>query len=123
MKYWFTPAAFNIFANSISGYKWTLLMWSALIFALYSLLHQQITSTTPLGLIWLSLAILFTALQTLVITAFIFFFQTLSSNKATSRYWFNFYRAIEWSEALLFTFLLPFPTLIFIYALLTVSLR
>jgi uncharacterized membrane protein HdeD (DUF308 family) len=120
MNYWFTPDAFHLTATSFSDKKWRLLAWSALAFVLYLLLETQITSTTPTFLIWLALAILFASIQTLIIASFIFFFQVLPSKKANSSLWYKFYRVIEWSETLLFTFLLPLPTLIFIYALLKV---
>jgi hypothetical protein len=120
MNYWFTPEVFHFTASRFSHKKWPLLASSALAFVLYLLLETQINQTTPIFLVWLALAILFASIQTLIIASFIFFFQVLPSKKANTFLWYKFYRFIEWSETLLFTFLLPLPTLIFIYALIKV---
>ena len=121
MKYWFTPESFHILATNLSHLKWRLLAWSFAAFLLYTLLEFQMNQATPEVLIWLALAILFTALQLLVCSSFIFFFQVLPSTKAPAKAWFIFYRVIEWAETLLFTFLLPLPTISFLYAILSVS--
>ena len=83
-------------------------------------MQYQITNVTPELLIWLAIFILFSALQALVIAAFIFFFQVLPSSKVQDKKWHKFYRYIEWCEAALFGFILPAPTLLFVYALLTI---
>lgn len=121
MKFWFTPENFHLSATTLSNNKWRLLAWSAFAFILYLLLELQISTTTPLFLVWLALAILFASIQALVVASFIFFFQVLTSSKAKNKRWFNFYRSIEWAETVLFTFLLPLPTLIFIYALFSIN--
>lgn len=121
MKYWFTPESFNLLAANLSHYKWRILLWSAAAFILYTLLESQITNETPTFLIYLALAILFTALQMLVFSSFIFFFQTLPSTKTNKKAWFIFYRCIEWSETLLFALLLPLPTLGLIYAIFSLN--
>lgn len=116
MKYLLTPELFNQIAFLFSASRWSLLQWSLLSFLLFLFLEKQITQTTPHSLIWLAILILFSALQALVFASFIFFFQNLPSLKARDKYWFNFYRAIEWCETIIFTLLLPFPVLLFIYA-------
>lgn len=121
MKYWFTPDTFHLLASTLSGYKWKLLAWSTFTFILYALLQIQVSLSTPTFLIWLALGILFAGLQALVIASFIFFFQILPSNKASSKHWYLFYRLIEWCETLLFALLLPLPTLSFIYAIFIVN--
>jgi len=121
MKYWFTPESFHLLASNLSHYKWKILLWSAAAFSLYLLLELQITNETPTLLIYLALAILFAALQMLVFSSFIFFFQVLPSTKTSKKNWFIFYRLIEWSETLLFALLLPLPTLGLIYAILSLN--
>jgi len=121
MNYWFTPEFFHYLASNLANYKWRLLIWSAASFALYTLLESQISQSTPTALIWLALAILFAALQMLVCTSFLFFFQVLPSSKTNNKSWFIFYRIIEWCETLLFALLLPLPTLSFIYAILSLN--
>jgi hypothetical protein len=121
MKYWFTPETFHYLASNLSNFKWRLLIWSAGAFILYLLLELQVSDTTPIFLIWLALAILFIALQMLVFSSFIFFFQVLTSTKTHKNYWYVFYRIIEWSESFLFALLLPLPTLGFIYAIFSLN--
>jgi flagellar biosynthesis protein FliQ len=70
----------------------------------------------------LSIFILFFALQALVVGSFIFFFQALASIKERQVFWVTFYRAVEWSEAIIFSFILPLPMLLFFYALFSVQL-
>jgi len=101
----------------MQSFRWKLLMWSALFFTLFLLLQDKINAVTPIALIWLILFLLFSALQLLVFSTFIFFFRDLHSNKANNLFWFKFYRIIEWCEAILFFLLLPLPSLIFIYSL------
>ena len=121
MKYWFTPEKFHHLASNLSNVKWPLLTWSAAAFTLYLLLELQVSYETPTFLIWLSLAILFAALQMLVFSSFIFFFQVLPSTKPNKKSWYVFYRIIEWSESMLFALLLPLPTIGFIYAIFSLN--
>ena len=120
MKLWLTPEIFNVTAIAFSEYRWKLLAWSFAAFLLFAILELQVVSTTPSSLIWLIILILFTALQALVLAAFIFFFQELPSNKTPDKHWSRFYRVIEWCETLLFSFILPLPLLLFIYAFIVV---
>jgi len=117
MNYWITPELFQQIALLFTGYQWRFLLWSLLSFALFAFLNIQIALTTPDILVWLTVFILFFAIQNLVFAAFIFFFQQLPSSKADDRYWFKLYRTIEWCETLLFALLLPLPPIIFCYAL------
>jgi len=117
MKIWLNPEIFNNLAITLAEYRWKLIAWSAFAFGLFSLLQVQLVQSTPKFLIWVAIFILFSALQALVIAAFIFFFQVLQSTRVQSKQWFKFYRAIEWCEAILFGFILPLPVLLFIYAL------
>lgn len=117
MKYIFTPEVFNQIAIVLWNVRWRLLQWSLFSFILFILLQSQIQLTTPSILIWFALFVLFFALQILVIASFIFFFKTLPSNKAKNPKWFIFYRTIEWCETIIFTVLVPFPTLIYLYML------
>lgn len=117
MNYWITPELFQQIALLFTGYQWRFLLWSLLSFALFAFLNIQIALTTPDILVWLTVFILFFAIQNLVFAAFIFFFQQLPSSKAVDRYWFKLYRTIEWCETLLFALLLPLPPIIFCYAL------
>jgi len=120
MKYWFTPNVFNNIAISLYDFRWRFLLWSALAFVLFMILQEQVTNTTPSSLIWLVIFILFAALQALVIASFIFFFQALPSVKEQQSFWLKFYRAIEWCETIIFSFLLPLPMLLFFYALVVI---
>lgn len=131
MKLYFSPDIFHIFAQRFSSLRWRLLSWSLLFMSLFALVQTQINSNTPTELLWLAFFILFTGLQLLVFSAFIFFFLQLPSKKeakkqkpkrsSQSNYWYKLYRGVEWCEAILFFILLPLPTLIFIYALIIVS--
>jgi hypothetical protein len=121
MKYYFEPAVFNNIAITLTSYRWQLIAWSAFSFCLFLLLNWQIELSTPTSLVWLAIFILFSALQTLVIASFIFFFQVLPSTKEENKAWLKFYKAIEWCEAILFTFILPLPMLLFIYAMVRFS--
>jgi hypothetical protein len=115
MKYLLTPSIFNQIAIIFWDKRWRLLQWSLLSFFLFVLLQNQIQLSTPTPLIWLTLFILFFALQLLVISSFIFFFKCLPSNKAKKYSWFVFYRTIEWCEAIIFTLLIPFPMCVYLY--------
>lgn len=117
MKYYFTPNVFNSLAQSLVDVRWKLLLWSVMGISLYLLLNSQIQSATPNVLVWVNVFIIFAAIQALVISAFIFFFQYLPSGNAKEKFWYQLYRFVEWSEAILFTILLPLPSLIFIFAL------
>lgn len=116
MKPPISPELFNYIAISLSRFKWQLLAWSLFFFGLFVLLQSQIQLNTPGMLVWLAIFILFAAIESLVISAFIFFFQVLPSSRENSLKWQQFYRAIEWCEALLFTILLPLPIILFTYA-------
>jgi len=120
MKYWFTPQVFNNIAVSLYEFRWKFLLWSAFTFGLFMLLQQQVSYTTPNELIWLVIFLLFAALQSLVLASFIFFFQNLPSLKERQSFWIKFYQGIEWCETIMFTFILPLPMLIFVYALMTI---
>ncbi|MEW6992000.1 hypothetical protein AADZ91_15130 [Colwelliaceae bacterium 6441] len=120
MKLWLTPEVFNNIAISIVDYRWKLLSWSIFSFILFLILQNEVVAQTPTALVWLVILILFSALQTLVIASFIFFFRVLPSSKTQNKQWIKFYRTIEWCEAILFSFILPLPTLLFIYAFITV---
>ena len=116
-----SPQLYHQMALTLHNYRWRLLLWSVFAFTLYMLLENQIALSTPKGLVWLALFILFSALQSLVFSSFIFFFYNLPSSKAEDRYWLKIYRTIEWCEAILFTILLPLPMIVFVYALFTVN--
>jgi flagellar biosynthesis protein FliQ len=122
MKYCFTPNICHNIAISLYEFRWWSLLWSGLTFALFIILQQQINQSTPNTLVWLSIFILFVALQALVVGSFIFFFQALASIKERQAFWVTFYRAVEWSEAIIFSFILPLPMLLFFYALFSVQL-
>ena len=113
---WFTPEVFNSLAITLSNWRWRLLLWSALAFVLFHMLHSITASETPNALILVLLFILFSALQSLVLAAFIFFFQVLPSTKTEDEQWSKFYRTIEWCELILFSVLIPLPIILFIYA-------
>ena len=117
MKYILTPILFNQVATLLWNIRWRLLQWSFLGFVLFMLLQSQVELTTPNLLVWLALFILFSALELLVIASFIFFFKSLPSTKAKTKPWFRFYRTIEWCEAIIFTLLLPFPIIVYLYLL------
>ena len=117
MRYLFTPTYFNHVALFFIEQRWRLLIWSAFAFLLFLFLERQIEASTPNILIWLALLILFSALQALILSSFIFFFQSLTSIKAQRGVLYRFYCVIEWCEAVIFTLLLPFPTLVFLYAI------
>ncbi len=119
MKHYFTPHNFHHISKKYSAFKWRLLLWSALLFVFYLILEAEIVDSTPHSLIWLTLALLFLSIQCLVFASFVFFFQVLPSQQISNKSWLRFYQIIEWCETLLFAFLLPMPTLSFIYALLS----
>jgi len=116
---WFSPERFHYFAKLYYPKRWQLLLWSFLSFTLFALLEGQIVNTTPSILLAIALFILFFALQSLVFASFLSFFKALPSHQYTQEKQsvsYRFYRFIEWAETLLFGFLLPLPTLGFIYA-------
>jgi len=116
MKIWLTPDVFNNIAISLAEYRWKLLVSSLLAFGLFAILQAQVVNNTPSSLVWLVIFILFAALQALVVATFIFFFQALPSTRTQDKQWIKFYRTIEWCETFLFGFILPLPSLLFIYA-------
>jgi len=116
MLSWLTPDVFNSVAITLSNWRWRLLLWSLLAFVLFHVLHNFTVKGTPDTLILILLFVLFSALQSLVLAAFIFFFQVLPSTRTEDKQWGKFYRAIEWCETILFSVLLPLPILLFIYA-------
>ncbi len=120
MRTWLSPETFNNIAIMLAHYRWKLLMWSVFAFVLFVILQYQVVYATPQSLIWLVIFILFAALQALVLSSFIFFFQVLPSTKITNKKLYKFYRAIEWCEAVLFGFILPLPILLFVYAYITI---
>jgi hypothetical protein len=120
MKYRLTPELFNNIAITLSSYRWILIAWSGFSFVLFLILSKQIAQTTPILLVWFAIFILFAALQTFVVASFIFFFQTLQSNKEENKPWRKFYSTIEWCEAIIFTVILPLPMMLFVYALIII---
>jgi len=116
MVFSITPELFNYIAISFARFKWQLLIWSLFLFALFMLLQAQIQLQTPSVLVWLAILILFIAIESLVLSAFMFFFQVLPSSREENSAWYNFYRLIEWCETILFMVLLPLPILLFLYA-------
>lgn len=116
MKLSITPQTFNYIAITLARFKWPLLSWSAFFFILFLLLQSQINYSTPTPLVWLAIFILFMAIESLVICAFIFFFQVLPSTQEINQQWVRFYRVIEWCETLLFTLLIPLPFILYCFA-------
>jgi len=121
MKLYFSPNNFHFIAQRMQNFQWKLLMLSALLFVFYLLLQNKINALTPITSIWLTLFFLFSALQMLVFSAFIFFFQTLHSSQTNNTLWAKFYQTIEWSEAILFFVLLPLPSLTFLYSIIRLN--
>lgn len=121
MLFSISPELFNYIAISFARFKWPLLTWSLLLFALFIILQTQIQFNTPSTLVWLAILILFTAIESLVVAAFMFFFQVLPSTKEENKAWFKFYRLIEWCETILFTVLLPLPIILFMYAFISLQ--
>jgi hypothetical protein len=116
MLFSITPELFNYIAITFARFKWQILAWSLFFFVLYIALQSQIQLKTPSVLVWLAILILFIAIESLVVSAFMFFFQVLPSTREENGTWFKFYRTIEWCETILFTILLPLPIVLFIYA-------
>ncbi|MBA6291086.1 hypothetical protein H4J58_13855 [Colwellia sp. MB3u-70] len=116
MPFSITPELFNYIAITFARFKWQLLAWSLFFFVLYIALQSQIQLKTPSVLVWLAILILFVAIESLVVSAFMFFFQVLPSTREENGPWFTFYRSIEWCETILFAILLPLPIVLFIYA-------
>jgi len=127
MKLYCSPNLFHLLAQQFLSFRWKLLLWSLLLIGLFSLLQGNMSTETPKELVWLALFILFTGIQLLVFSAFIFFFQQLPSQKEAQlhdlnrQFWLKLYQGVEWCEAILFFILLPLPTITFIYALFIVS--
>lgn len=115
MLNWLTPEIFHEVALTFRSYRWRLLGLSGAVLLLFILLTPLIHDGTPLFLLMVLFFLLFSALQSLVCAAFIFFFQQLPSQANTQASWKNFYRMIEVSETFLFALILPSPLLIFIY--------
>lgn len=116
MTFSITPELFNYIAITFGRFKWQLLAWSAFFFVLFIGLQAQIQLKTPTILVWIAILILFIAIESLVVAAFMFFFQVLPSTREENAAWYQFYRTIEWCETILFTILLPLPIILFIYA-------
>jgi|VirMetMinimDraft_7_1064189.scaffolds.fasta_scaffold02651_7 hypothetical protein len=116
MLFSISPELFNYIAITFARFKWQLLAWSLFFFLLFIGLQSQIQLKTPSILVWLAILILFIAIESLVVSAFMFFFQVLPSTREENASWYKFYRAIEWCETLLFTILLPLPIILFCYA-------
>ncbi len=112
-----SPELFNNLAITLYDFRWRIILWSICSFVLSFVLQQQLHKQAPYVFLIITLSLLFLALQSLVLAAFIFFFQRLPSNQYQQDGLHYFYRAIEWCETLLFTILLPLPLLMFIYAL------
>ena len=111
-----SPELFNYIAITFARFKWQLLAWSIFFFLLFIGLQAQIQLKTPSVLVWIAILILFIAIESLVVAAFMYFFQVLPSTREENIAWFKFYRTIEWCETILFTILLPLPIVLFIYA-------
>ncbi|MBA6340383.1 hypothetical protein H4J59_05165 [Colwellia sp. MB02u-10] len=122
MPFSITPELFNYIAITFARFKWQLLAWSLFFFVLYIALQSQIQLKTPGVLVWLAILILFVAIESLVVSAFMFFFQVLPSTREENGPWFRFYRSIEWCETILFAILLPLPIVLFIYAFLRLAI-
>jgi hypothetical protein len=122
MPFSITPELFNYIAITFARFKWQLLAWSLFFFVLYIALQSQIQLKTPSVLVWLAILILFVAIESLVVSAFMFFFQVLPSTREENGPWFTFYRSIEWCETILFAILLPLPIVLFIYAFLRLAI-
>lgn len=117
MRLYFTPNTYQQVATIFKHLRWKLLTSSAVSFSFYLILNNQINALTPDYWLWINLFVLFFALQMLILSAFIFFFRCLPSTQAKEPFWILFYTIIEWCEAIIFTFLLPLPALIFAYVL------
>lgn len=117
-----SPELFNYIAITFARFKWQLLAWSCFFFILFIGLQTQIQLKTPSVLVWLAILILFIAIESLVVAAFMFFFQVLPSTREENVSLFKFYRAIEWCETILFTVLLPLPIVLFIYAFIRLAI-
>lgn len=116
MKFSISPELFNYIAITFARFKWQLLAWCLFFFVLFIGLQSQIKMQTPSLLVWLAILILFIAIESLVISAFMFFFQVLPSTREENASWYRFYRTIEWCETILFAILLPLPIVLFCYA-------
>jgi hypothetical protein len=117
-----SPELFNYIAITLGRFKWQLLAWSCFFFVLFIGLQSQIQLKTPSVLVWIAILILFIAIESLVVAAFMFFFGVLPSTREENIAWFKFYRTIEWCETILFTVLLPLPIILFLYAFIRLAI-
>ena len=117
-----SPELFNYIAITFARFKWQLLAWSIFFFVLFIGLQAQIQLKTPSVLVWIAILILFIAIESLVVAAFMFFFQVLPSTREENIAWFKFYRTIEWCETILFAILLPLPIVLFLYTFLRLAI-
>jgi len=117
-----SPELFNYIAITFARFKWQFLAWSLFFFVLFMILQTQIQLKTPSVLVWLAILILFIAIESLVVAAFMFFFQVLPSTREENAAWYKFYRTIEWCETILFTILLPLPIILFIYTFIRLAI-
>lgn len=117
-----SPEIFNYIAITFGRFKWQLLAWSCFCFVLFIGLQAQIQLKTPSILVWIAILILFIAIESLVVAAFMFFFGVLPSTREENIAWFKFYRTIEWCETILFAILLPLPIILFLYAFIRLAI-
>ena len=117
-----SPELFNYIAITFGRFKWQLLAWSCFFFVLFIALQSQIQLKTPSVLVWIAILILFIAIESLVVAAFMFFFGVLPSTREENIAWFRFYRTIEWCETILFAVLLPLPIILFLYAFIRLAI-
>ena len=117
-----SPELFNYIAITFGRFKWQLLAWSCFFFVLFIGLQSHIQLKTPSVLVWIAILILFIAIESLVVAAFMFFFGVLPSTREENIAWFKFYRTIEWCETILFTVLLPLPIILFLYAFIRLAI-
>ena len=117
-----SPELFNYNAITFGRFKWQLLAWSCFFFVLFIGLQSQIQLKTPSVLVWIAILILFIAIESLVVAAFMFFFGVLPSTREENIAWFKFYRTIEWCETILFAVLLPLPIILFLYAFIRLAI-
>ena len=120
MNYWCSPFIFHLLAISFYEYRWRFILYSSFSFIFYLAAQHLVTVNTANIFIWLVIFSLFAALQLLVIAAFIFFFASLASIKEHQPFWQRLYQSVEWIEAILFSFILPLPSLLFIYAFISI---
>lgn len=115
MSYLVSPTTFHQIALLFKSYRWKLLIWCVAALSIFILLMPYVSPATSTPLLLLFFFILFIALQCLVCSAFIFFFNRLPSEKDHQKSLRGFYRFIEWGEVCLFTVILPWPAVVYIY--------